>query len=282
MNYLFAVAVIAVCVIFAQNVYADTYKINVQKMPPHWQKNFGDVLERAIKYWEERIPGTKFVQVSHADQADFVLEWASQYDSGKLGYYTTNTVNEYGKPKVTITLGYFKQKKWNLVSADYALEITKHELGHAIGLPHSNDPSDIMYPQIEHYETWLKSKQKPTTTTIKQTDWKMQSTKYQKLSDQKLYTAQSAVTKTELLLMNTTATNKASQVELERAWAAFWSAKKYLNDAQLIQKDADSLFYSQNYQDSYYKYKSSYTSAKKVDSMLAQAKGFLKKVTKLQ
>ncbi|MGI0022862.1 MAG: matrixin family metalloprotease, partial [Nitrososphaeraceae archaeon] len=129
--------------------------VNIQKMPVQWQDKFGDVLYNATKYWENRLPGLKFYSVPYPHQADFVVTWASQYLEGKLGYYTPNTNNEYGKPYVAITLGYFKDKKWNLVAREYVIEITKHELGHAIGLKHSNDPKDIMYPYIHNYERWL-------------------------------------------------------------------------------------------------------------------------------
>jgi hypothetical protein len=273
--------------IFTTSAYAETYKMYVQKMPTHWQKDFGDVLTKATKYWQDKTSGgIVFETVQHVDQANFVVEWASQYDGGKLGYYSSSTTNDYGKPKLTITLGYFKDKKWNLVSADYALEITKHELGHAIGLAHSTDPNDIMYPQIENYESWLQSKAKPAKLTAqlttKQTDWKSKSTKYQSLSDQKIYLVIPQISKSEIMLNNSTASNAASKVELDRAWTAFWAAKKYLNDAQLIQEDADVLFYNSSYKDSYYKYKSSHDAAKKAESKLIQTKGFLKKVAKLQ
>ncbi len=159
MNLVYVViALFGLSFVLIENADAQTYKIHVQKMPPHWQKTFGDTLDKAIQFWQQKTPGLVIDKVPYQDQADFVLEWASQYDSGKLGYYSSSTLNEYGKPKLTISLGYFKDKKWNLVSPEYALEITKHELGHAIGLPHSTDPTDVMYPQIENYESWIQAR----------------------------------------------------------------------------------------------------------------------------
>jgi hypothetical protein len=267
--------------------HAETYKIHAQKMPAHWQKSFGDVLNQAIQYWQNKIPGLTFEIVPHSEESDFVLEWASQYDAGTLGYYSTSTLNHYGKPKVTITLGFFKDKKWNLVSPEYALEITKHEIGHAIGLPHSSDPNDIMYPQIEDYDSWQKSKMPPSSTPsskalAKTTDWKAKSTKYQALSDQKLYSTKSELLKAEISLNNSTATNKASKVELDKAWNAFWAAKKYLNSAELTQQDADTLFYASSYEDSYYKYKASYDNAKKAAAKMPQIKNYIKKANAIQ
>lgn len=264
---------------------AQTYKMYVQKMPPSWEKQFGKVLDNATKYWQEKIPGVKLETTTRQDDANFVLEWASQYDEGKLGYYTTNTLNEYGKPRLSITLGYFKDKKWNLVSSDYALEITKHELGHAIGFAHSDDPNDIMYPKIESYESWLQLKSPnkiKTTNSTKTVDWKQKATKLQTISDKKLFATKTALQKITSSLNSTWITNKASQSEMLKATDSFLVAKKFLNDAERFQDEADTLFYESKYSDSYIKYQSSIDRAKKIDNKLVEIDKSIKKAKALE
>ena len=269
--------------IFFSVADAQTYKMYVQKMPQPWQKSFGNTLEQAIQFWQQKTPGLVIEKASYPDQADFILEWASQYDSGKLGYYSSDTLNEYGKPKLTITLGYFKDKKWNLVSPEYALEITKHELGHAIGLQHSTDPTDVMYPQIENYESWLQT-QAPTkiANQTKPADWKAKATTLQTSSDKKLFLAKKAIDVISPFVNSTWATNRASQAEMAKAEDLLFAAKKFLSDAEILQKQADDLFYDSKYMESYQKYKASLDRAKKIDSKITEIKKSLKKANSLE
>lgn len=287
MNLVYVVIVLfALSFVLIGNADAQTYKIHVQKMPPHWQKTFGDTLDKAIQFWQQKTPGLVIDIVPYQDQADFVLEWASQYDSGKLGYYSSSTLNEYGKPKLTISLGYFKDKKWNLVSPEYALEITKHELGHAIGLPHSTDPTDVMYPQIENYESWIQArapaKTENQTKTAKPVDWKAKATSIQTISDKKLFATKNAIDLMVPFVNSTWTTNKASQAEMKKAEDALFAAKKFQSDAELLQAQADDLFYQSKYSESYQKYKSSLDRAKKVDTKIIEVKKSLKKANSLE
>jgi hypothetical protein len=270
---------------------AQTFNMHVKKMPQHWQNQFGDILSKATQYWENKITGLKFNTVQHVDQANFIVEWASQYGEGNLGYYSTSTANEYGKPKLTISLGFFKDKKWNLVSPEYALEITKHELGHAIGLPHSDDPNDIMYPTIENYESWQhKSEQQlqtskstnPLATQSKSTEWQTRSQKYQNLAINKIYTLEPKLDRAKSLLDSINYDNPASKVEISRAWNAFWWAKKYHASAEKMQTDGGAFLLQSKYYDSYVQFKGSYDYAKKLENKLAEVTKYHKKAYDLQ
>lgn len=256
-------------------------------MPVPWQKNFGDVLYQATKYWEDRIPSLNFYSVDNPDQADFVVTWASQYLEGKLGYYTTNTDNDYGKPYIAITLGCFKDKKWVLVSREYAIQITEHEIGHAIGFKHSNDPNDIMYPTIENYKSCTDvkpSKQSKVVgkITVTPIDWKKKSSEYQNLANSKINALKPSVLLAEQSLKSTWYKNSEAQVVVNKAWTALWWAKKYLSDAEWTQEEGRVLIFKSNFKDAYYKFQYSYDSAEKIEPRLLEITAYLKKAHELQ
>lgn len=266
------IAAMSVLILFSvgsiSHAKAETVNMYVQKMPQHWQDEFGDVLTNATQYWEDNTPNLKFETVQYVDKSDFVVEWASQYGEGKLGYYSTDTSNAYGKPVMAITLGFFKDKEWHLASPEYVLQITKHEIGHALGLPHSVDPDDIMYPTIEDYESWLQdseSVQTPSSTA----NWQSRSERYQEMANEKILPLGSKVDQIQSLLNSASYNGDAANEALDSAWTSFWWAKKYLNSAEKMQEDGGASVLQSSYYDAYTKFKSSYDYAKKVEQKIS-------------
>lgn len=283
----YIVIVISTLILFgigssASYANAETVHIYVEKMPQPWQKQFGGVLDDAVQYWEGKIPGLKFDTVQYVEKSDFVLQWASQYGEGKLGYYSTDTANTYGKPTVAITLGFFKDKHWYLVSSEYVLQVTKHELGHAIGVPYSDDPNDIMYPTVEDYESWQQNpEQALQISTNTSMDWQSMSEKYQNLAGDKISSMSPKIAEAQSLLSSVSYGGKASKDALDKAWIAFWWAKKYLDRAEKMQIDGGASVLQSNYHDSYIKFKASYDYATNVEHKLTQITKYIEKANAL-
>lgn len=273
-NYRHLAVAISVLILFSagsiSHARAETVNMYVQKMPQHWQDKFGDVMANATQYWESKTPNLKFETVQYVDKSDFVVEWASQYGEGKLGYYSTDTANAYGKPTMAITLGFFKDREWHLASPEYVLQITKHEIGHALGLPHSVDPDDIMYPTIEDYESWLQKSEQNVQTPSNTADWQARSEKYQGMAGEKILPLESKIDETQSLLNSVSYEGNAANESLDNAWTSFWWAKKYLNSAESMQEDGGASVLQSNYYDSYIKFKSAYDYAKKTEQKIAQ------------
>ena len=254
---------------------AKIWYIYVDEIPKHWEPKFNNVINDATKFWEEKIPDTKFYQVSFPEQSEFVIQWASQYIGTKLGYYTPSPINDYGRPYIAITLGYmdkestkWQDRKFNLVDSDYASEITKHEIGHAIGFLHSQDPNDIMYSKIYDYERWLKNKNNLTkineNIVITQTDWEKESIKYQKWTGYKLTALKSGINFAEESLSEAYSDNPQRQVSVNNAWTALWWAKKFFDESELMQKEGYQLISEAKVEEAFYKYQNSFNHAEKI------------------
>lgn len=264
------------------SVQAETANVYVEKIPKHWQDQFGGILDEAMLYWEGKIPELEFNTVRYAERSDFVVQWASQFGEGRLGYYSTDTTNVYGKPTLVVTLGFFKDRQWSLVSPEYVLQVTKHELGHALGLPYSDDPNDIMYPTVEDYESWQQNFEEKTLPVIDPTlDLQSSSEEYKKLASDRIIQLEGEVSSAKSLLSSLGYDNKAGKYALDEAWMAFWWAKKHLDNAEKAHIEGGAANLQSNYADSYTHYKISHEYTKKVEQKLAQMEQHVENVNRL-
>ena len=104
---------------------------------------------RGVRAWDGHPFAILVESTDRGTPADFTVEWMEEPPGNQLGLTSTRWTQEGGRATLEVT-------SFRLALASPSsggplvtrqIELTAaHEMGHALGLPHSDEPRDVMYP----------------------------------------------------------------------------------------------------------------------------------------
>lgn len=122
----------------------------------YYKSTFNDYVKYAMNVWRKADDRIQYKFVKSSDDADisliFVENLGDKYEEDYLGLtdYETYDNNEIDYSKIQISLIKNGDEK---ISAGEIKATIIHELGHALGLGHSKNEKDLMYPYISPNHT---------------------------------------------------------------------------------------------------------------------------------
>ena len=113
--------------------------------PSEYRPRMAGHMREALKRWEGAGTGVRFVTVGDSTGADIVVRWIDHFDFDRAGQ-TDLTWDQAGRVRKAVILLALRTNTGIMLPDAALLTVAVHEAGHALGLPHSPDSADVMFP----------------------------------------------------------------------------------------------------------------------------------------
>jgi hypothetical protein len=116
---------------------------------PDWQPNYPVAAERAFDEWKQAGFPLRFDVVTDRPSSDIQIRWTEKFppsDGTRIGVTNMSRDQNGWLVSAEITIA-THDRDGHPLAPELVAGVARHEVGHALGLGHSTDTLDVMFPQ---------------------------------------------------------------------------------------------------------------------------------------
>lgn len=117
---------------------------------PDYAPRLAQMVREAAARWEREGLGFYFDISPDTANADVVIRWRTRLESEDRAGQTDLVWDRLGHIRRAVITLALRNTAGGLLPDDALLAVAVHEIGHAIGMPHSDDSEDVMFPRARH------------------------------------------------------------------------------------------------------------------------------------